>query len=119
MWPCSHLPQARYCYSVDHVDRGLLLELTFSILCYGRTGGGVKKQGAYGKICVVPLGIRERVLSMFRLDELALKVLFLWDKHRKKCQRQKIVDDDMDFGYHTLVKVSRSFASVIQLLPDE
>ncbi len=79
----------------------------------------MKKQGAYGKIRVVPCSTRERVLSIFRLDELALKVLFLLDKHRKACQRRKFVDDDENFGYHVLMQVSRSFASVIQILPDE
>ncbi len=89
------------------------------LLSWTTTVGGVKKQGAYGKICVVTPSTRERVLSMFRLDELALKIHFLWNERRKYNQRRNSGDDDESFGYNMLCQVSRSFASVIQILPDE
>ncbi len=58
-------------------------------------------------------------MSMFRLEELALKLRFVWNERWRTVLRQNSGDDDENFGYSILNRVSRSFASVIQILPDE
>lgn len=84
-------------------------------------GDKSKKQGAYGKITTHK---ESKLSQLLRLDEVFAAVMLLYVKPLKSnLDHSKYIEDrypakDLEFCNEILVKVSRSFASVIRQLPD-